>query len=263
MKVLITGAAGMLGREVRRACEERDFEVFGFGHDTLPIDHRERVAIWLDNINPAVVVNCAGCTPGSTKSVAQMIRSNSLGPQILAEETRQRSIRMIHVSTDCVFSGQYHHEFSGGIHVDNHYTLQDRPDPIDLYGRSKLAGEPLDFENVLTIRTSFVGLRSGLGKWLKEQAGKTIQGWSQAYWNGTSVQEIADALAMLVEDARFGVMHVSSQGSITKAELLEMMADLLGLDVTIERVSEPSIDRTLNTHFPIQRLDRALRRLVE
>ena len=140
------------------------------------------------------------------------------------------------------------------------YQVTDRPDPVDVYGRTKLAGEPSG-DHVLTIRTSFVGLEGGLAAWLAEQRG-TVQGYANSYWTGTSVQTLADVLVKAAEDQLTGLHHAASAEKVSKSWLLTELVRLLGLDVKIESVDEPRIDRALEATIELPPLETALQRLV-
>ena len=116
-----------------------------------------------------MVVNCIGLVKQRPEAAdaAALVRANALFPHQLRAACAQRGARLIHISTDCVFSGD-----RGG------YAEDDRPDPADLYGRSKLAGEP-EGEGVLTLRTSMLGREldraSGLLEWFLSVRGEVAR----------------------------------------------------------------------------------------
>jgi dTDP-4-dehydrorhamnose reductase len=143
------------------------------------------------------------------------------------------------VSTDCVFSGN-----------KGDYTEADNPDPVDLYGRSKLLGE-LSEPGSLTIRTSIIGLElanySGLIEWFLRQSGP-VPGYRKARWSGLTSIELARVIERLVTGYRElnGVWHVSGQ-TITKYDLLASLAAMLGHHVAVVPDDTVVIDRSLNS----------------
>ncbi len=251
MHVWIPGHNGMLGTEVYKALRK-------YGHDplTTSIDIAEPMQVTevLDQGKPEAVINCAGKLKDANPFA--MIRANALGPHVLQRLCLERDIRLIHISTDCVFSGI-------PSSTRNLYHIYDRPDARDIYGRTKMVGEAIIAPNVLVVRTSFVGLSGGLVGWLRAQQGKTIEGWTQAYWNGTSVVTIADWLVQALDDGDLaGLTHVASAEKLSKYQLLLKMIDLLGLDVKVKPVETPAIDRALAPTSTLEPLRTALERLA-
>lgn len=246
------GSEGMLGQAVVRAIVTRGHAIVETNHSDCPIETRSRVQKIVDRAD--VVINCAGVIPRNPKaSAANMILTNALGPHILAEETRKK--RLVHVSTDCVFSGE-----SG---MTQPYKTIDRPDPKDLYGRSKLLGEPM-MPHVLVVRTSFVGQEAGLLHWLLQHPdGATIDGWEHAMWNGTSVQMVADALANEATTGfKRGIHHLASSERISKFWLLRELVRIFERNIHVRPVQEPVIDRTLNPTMQLPDIRWSLRRLL-
>src|SRR5215213_8926617 len=187
-RVLVLGGTGMLGHVLYATCRRR-FDT----HATIRSEHPSEVAARaldadrivggvradeiasveraVGEISPQVVVNCIGIVKQRDVRPAEMIRANALFPHELAEICGERGIRMIHVSTDCVFSGRR-----------GRYTEEDIPDAQDLYGRSKLLGEASG-PGVLTIRTSMIGRElegaNGLLEWVLSQSGE-VRGFTAA-----------------------------------------------------------------------------------
>jgi dTDP-4-dehydrorhamnose reductase len=164
---------------------------------------------------------------------------NSLLPHQLAELSRTVDARLIHVSTDCVFSGR----------VGN-YTEDDTPDPVDLYGRSKLLGESVA-PQVLTIRTSIVGRElegaHGLLEWFLNQNNGTVRGFRRAVFSGWSTTALARAIGDVLETQPdlAGLWHVAAT-PITKFDLLSLVRDAFELDVAIDPDEEFACNRSLD-----------------
>jgi dTDP-4-dehydrorhamnose reductase len=168
------------------------------------------------------------------------IRANALFPHDLAAACRERGARLIHISTDCVFSGR-----KGG------YTETDRPDPEDVYGRSKLLGE-VATPGALTLRTSMIGREiatsRGLLEWFLAQSGGTVRGFTRAVFSGPTTPVLSRAIADVLErhQSLEGLYHLGAE-PIDKHALLLALRDAFGLDVEIEPDDGVVIDRSLDS----------------
>jgi dTDP-4-dehydrorhamnose reductase len=171
------------------------------------------------------------------------IEVNSLLPHRLAEACGRRDIRLIHVSTDCVFSGR--------LPWPGRYTELDIPDPVDLYGRSKLLGE-VTGGDTLTLRTSIIGWElqraSGLLEWLVSRKGQPVRGFANAWFSGFTTRALSEILVEIVGERSdlAGLYHVSAE-PISKLQLVTLLNDALELDCRIEPVEEPRINRVLDS----------------
>lgn len=255
--ILILGGTGMLGHTLWRACRERmetratvraeSAESAGvpledpagaiFG---VRAEAPETVERALDLAQPDVVVNCIGVVKQATvaKDAVGMVRLNSLFPHELAASCEPRGVRLVHVSTDCVFSGRH-----GG------YSEHDTPDPVDLYGRSKLAGEPSG-AHVLTLRTSMIGWelggrRQGLLEWFAAQRGGSVGGYTRALFSGPTTPVLSRAILAAVEHDLSGTWHVAAE-PIAKHDLLLALRSALEMDVEVVPDDALVIDRSLD-----------------
>ena len=247
MVVLVLGAAGMLGHRVMQDLAPR-FDLVGTvrtaasdyaGH---PVMGRMRLlgdvrADDLGSINdalartrPAAVVNCVGVIKQlpAAKSPLPAIGINALFPHQLAQLCQASKARLIHISTDCVFSGR-----KGG------YTEDDSSDAEDLYGRTKFLGE-VTGPGCLTLRTSIIGRELsghvGLLDWFLQQRGRTVRGYARAIYSGLTTPVLARLIGDLLErhPGLEGLWHVSTD-PISKYDLLALLNQAFGLGVTIER----------------------------
>lgn len=195
----------------------------------------------LNAVKPDVVINCIGIIKQLPESMDPItsITVNSLFPHQLAAACSVTGARMIHLSTDCVFSG------ARGM-----YREDDRPDAEDLYGRSKLLGE-VDYPHCITLRTSIIGheLRSrhGLIEWFLSQKG-SVKGFANAVFSGLTTVEMARVIADFVmpQEALSGLYHLSSD-PISKYDLLRQVAGQYGKQIKIERYEDLQIDRSLDS----------------
>lgn len=185
------------------------------------------------------VVNAVGIVKQRTADPSESIAVNSLFPHQLARACRDADARLIHISTDCVFSG-----------VRGDYRESDTPDPHDLYGLTKLLGEASG-PGSLTIRTSMIGLElanhASLIEWFLRQRGE-VRGYRRAIWSGFTTAELSRVIEQLLTEQPDlnGVWHVSGE-PISKFDLLVRLAALLGRHVDIVPDDEVVIDRSLNS----------------
>jgi len=151
-KILVTGANGQLGNEIRRLCRNFPGLEFIFTDvDMLDITNPDAVSVFMEASKPAIVVNCAAYTnvDGAEENVKNVRKINSLAPQVLAAACAMQDAFLIHISTDYVFDGE----------STKPYTEEDETNPTSVYGNSKLEGEEkikTVFDNYLIIRTSWM-----------------------------------------------------------------------------------------------------------
>ncbi len=260
MSILILGATGLIGNRLVRTLGE-NFEVFGSTRKREFLDPKFSFLLkesnWLfdvspenffaleekiQKIKPNVIVNCLGITKlkPESASIQQSILINSVFPHNLSAACREFNIRLIHLSTDCVFSG------SKGNYVEN-----DIPDPIDVYGKTKSLGELIN-ENDLTIRTSFVGRElssfTNLFEWVMRNKNKSIRAYSKAIYSGLTTLALSKIIkTIIMEQATLsGLWHVSSE-PISKYELLSKLNQELSLNIDIELDDTFTCDRSLNS----------------
>lgn len=248
----------MLGHQVCRRLAERFDTWASYRHDPRPWHLFGRVApahalgdieasafhsieTAIERVQPDAVVNCIGIVKQREQAhdAVASITVNSLLPHRLSGRCRELGARLIHISSDCVFSGR-----TGA------YTEQDVPDPIDLYGRSKLLGE-VDSPGCLTIRTSVVGweLSGSLGllEWFALQRGQIVRGYSRAIYSGLCSAFLADLIGFVLEEHPHlhGLYQVATE-PIDKMSLLLGLRDALGWqDIVIEQDEEFRSDRSL------------------
>ena len=255
-RVLILGGTGMLGHEAISRFTPH-FEVHASVRDPelaaqyeLPatlhaFDAYEPQALTelLDVVDPAVVLNCIGIVKQLEDASRPLpaIALNSLFPHQLAAMCEHKGCRLIHVSTDCVFSGR--------LPLGQSYREEDEADARDLYGLTKLLGEVK--EPFLTVRTSIIGWEleraSGLLAWFAGQEGKEVSGYRKAIFSGLTTRALSDVLVEVAQSypALAGVYHVAAE-PIDKFELLTMMRDRIDLDCSIRPVDEPTVNRALD-----------------
>jgi dTDP-4-dehydrorhamnose reductase len=197
----------------------------------------------VDETRPDVVINAVGIVKQrpDAKAAIPSIAVNSLWPHVLADACERRNARMIHVSTDCVFSG------SRGCYVET-----DVPDAFDLYGRSKLLGEVTDRENTITLRTSIVGWQigepTGLVGWFAAHRDEPLKGFTKAVFSGLTTAALTAAMRDVVfsDPALCGLWHVSAE-PIDKFTLLTKLSAKMGWRADITPSEDLVIDRSLDS----------------
>jgi dTDP-4-dehydrorhamnose reductase len=257
-RVLVVGGAGMLGHALWLACRDRldawvtlrstlatspgralfDPARVVEGVDVLRFESVERA---FARVGPEVVINAVGVVKQLTSDSddARALEINGRLPHRLAALCAASGAHLVHVSTDCVFSGRR------GM-----YREDDEPDPLDAYGRSKRQGEVN--APALTVRTSFVGpelqAAHGLLEWFLAQRGRRVRGYRRAVFSGLTTPVLAGALAGLIEQGPLpaGTWHVAGD-PIDKYRLLCLLRDAFQVPVDIEPVDEPVLDRSLDS----------------
>jgi dTDP-4-dehydrorhamnose reductase len=260
MKILILGGSGMLGHRLWIGLG-REHEVWATvrGENNpfpavpeFPPDHIryrvegmvfEEVTRALASIQPDLVINCIGLI----KQMGHLARDplfsitlNALLPHRISLICRTAKIRMIHISTDCVFSGR-----------KGNYVETDQSDAEDLYGRTKFLGE-VQYTHTITLRTSIIGqeLKTHLGliEWFLAQTGQ-IKGYQKAIFTGFTTDELARIILNYVipHPELYGVYHVSSE-PVSKYDLLCLAKEAYHkADVEILPDQEFVSDRSLNS----------------
>lgn len=260
MRVLVLGASGMLGSAMYRLlAQSPGMQVLGtlrspsnaLGLPTtatsdlacgVSASDLSGIASVMLSFKPSAVVNCIGVVKqlDESKDPRVSILINALFPHQIADMCRDQGSRLVHISTDCVFSGR-----RGG------YTEDDFPDCADLYGRSKLLGEVAD-KHCITLRTSIIGPEpsgraSGLVGWFLRQSG-SAKGYRRAIFSGLPTVTLATAIRDLVlpRTGMHGLYHMSAD-PIDKFTLLKLVRDRWGKEIRIDPVDEPAIDRSLDS----------------
>lgn len=238
-RILVAGATGMLGHTLLRELDaDPALDVHGVARSLADRAHQfparlvERITTGvdatrfdqvrgiLDEIRPDVVVNCIGVIKQrpDVQDAVHTVTLNALFPHLLAQACGRLGSRLIHVSTDCVFSGR-----RGG------YVEEDLPDPPDRYGRSKLLGE-VTGDGALTIRTSIIGhelaSHRSLVDWFLSRPGG-VRGWTRAIYTGVTTVEFARLLRTVVlpRTDLTGLYHLAAE-PISKYDLLRLIAEV-------------------------------------
>lgn len=256
--VVVLGGSGMLGHAIlQEFFHDIRYNTIGTVRstsslNTLPPHYRQSIVndVKAENIDslihlfthaqPNIVINCIGMVKqlAGSEDPLTALPINSILPHRLANLCALAGARLIHISTDCVFSGE-----------KGNYIESDRPDATDLYGRSKLLGE-VDYENAVTLRTSIIGHElgspHGLVGWFLGQ-NTMVRGYRRAIFSGLPTVELARIIRDHVIPSKIrGVYHVSSAAT-NKYKLLQLISKTYGKEIEIQPDDLVSINRSLDS----------------
>ncbi|MDR6929418.1 SDR family oxidoreductase [Pseudomonas sp. BE134] len=261
MRVLVLGATGMLGNAVFKVLRcSPELSVVGTVRNAKAIDSFDGEVVKGDLISgvdvldqdslvdvfvrskPDIVINCIGLIKqlNSAKDPLSVLPINAMLPHRLARLCALIGSRLVHISTDCVFSGRK------GMYKEN-----DISDAEDLYGKSKYIGEIFDQSHVVTLRTSIIGhelnSQSSLIDWFLSQSG-SVKGFSKAIFSGLPTVELARVILDFVipQPALQGLYHVSVE-PIDKLTLLRHVARIYQKEISIVPDEQIQIDRSLDS----------------
>ncbi|MHB8336522.1 MAG: dTDP-4-dehydrorhamnose reductase family protein [Ignavibacteriaceae bacterium] len=247
-KIMILGSSGMLGHIVcYYLSETKKYRIVDVSfkskvnEHTLLLDATDKLSLesLINKEKPDVIINCIGILiKGSQEDPANAIYLNAFLPHQLSKILRNVGGRLIHISTDCVFSG------NKGDYSENDYR-----DADDTYGRSKALGEIINDKD-LTIRTSIIGPElkqngEGLFHWFMNQNGE-INGYTKAYWSGVTTLCLAQGIENAIEQNIKGLYHLTNDERINKYELLSLIKEIWQRNgVKINMIIGKNVDKSL------------------
>ena len=231
MRVLLAGAGGQLGLELAELLPGRGHEVVALDRRGLDVADARAVEGAIDEHKPEVVVNAAAYTnvDGCEEATDLAYRVNALGPRNLAQSCERRGCELLHVSTNYVFDG-------GG---ERPYEPFDPPNPISAYGRTKLAGE----EYVMRLTNRWYVVRSagvyGRGhnfvRTMLRVAGErdSLKVKDDEFISPTYARDLAEGIAGILEDGRYGLYHLTNAGSCSWYEFTSEIFRLAGVETEV------------------------------
>ena len=253
MKIFITGIDGMIGHKIAQSLSE-EHTIIGSSRKNIKsedlgindcelITHdflKDDILEILDKINPEIIVNCAGITirRGINDNYDNTILLNSNLPHIIDDWTERNQSKLIHFSSDCVFSGE-----------KGNYLDESIPDATDLYGLSKSRGE-VKSKNSLTIRCSIIGREifnhTELFEWIYSMRGKQIKGYNNVLYSGVTSIWVGRVLKKILKyhSELSGIYNISSE-PITKYSLLNLINEHFKLGIEITRDTKIKSNKVL------------------
>lgn len=246
-KVLVLGSGGLIGHQVYNYLKDSDnYELYNISYhhkiqnDTVLLNARDEKNFIdkITSIRPQYIVNCIGILiNASDKDPENAIFINSYLPHILTRLSDKINAKLIHISTDCVFSGD----------KNEPYVETDEKDGRGIYAKTKGLGEVFNDKH-LTLRTSVVGpeLKSGgeeLFHWFMNQS-DDISGFTKVIWSGVTTIELAKAVRWsIVNDIR-GLYHVTNNSSISKYDLLQLFKKYTKKNIIIKPSDKKIVDKS-------------------
>jgi dTDP-4-dehydrorhamnose reductase len=244
--VVVLGALGMAGHIMTEYLNNTGaYKVLGVARqsgpsvsDELDVLDFDELAIFLQASKADVVINCIGVLVSASNSeISRAILINSYLPHLLGSMAEKLKFKLIHISTDCVFSGKL-----------GSYSEDSFRDGDDNYARTKALGE-ITTDNHLTIRTSIIGpeLKStgtGLMDWFFKQDGE-VSGYSKAYWSGVTTLELAKATHDIIQQNLKGLIHLCPSSKISKFELLGLFNEIWMRGCDIKENDSYAVDKSL------------------
>jgi len=258
MKILVLGASGMFGNTIYRfLSSKKEWTTFGtvrsasyikqfpqaISNKLIPdcdVVNGNNLNQVMTEVNPDIIINCIGVIKQITDAnePEKMHEINELLPHKLSKISAEIGARLIHISTDCVFSGS-----------KGNYIESDLPDAEDPYGKSKLFGEVSD-KHCITLRTSMIGhemnTKNSLVEWFLSQ-NDSCQGYTRAIFSGFPTITLAELIADIIIpiEELYGIYHVASE-PISKFNLLKLISDVYDKKIELIPNSELVIDRSLS-----------------
>lgn len=246
-KILVLGSAGLIGHQVYNYLKDSgNYELHNISYsnkiqdDTILLDARDE-QIFIDkitSIGPQYIVNCIGILiNGSDEDPENAIFLNSYMPHRLTRLADKINAKLIHISTDCVFSGDKREP----------YVETDEKDGRGIYAKTKGLGEVVNDKH-LTLRTSVVGpeLKTDgeeLFHWFMSQK-SDIFGFTRAIWSGVTTIELAKAVQWAIDNEITGLYHVTNNSSISKYDLLKLFQKYTKKDISIKPLDEKNVDKS-------------------
>lgn len=238
----------MLGHVVCKYLEELNhYQIFDASFrnkfrresNLINILDKDKLTDLIEKISPDIVINCIGVLiRGSNTDTANAIYINSYFPHFLSNLIKKKNGRLIHVSTDCVFSG-----------AKGDYSELDLSDAGDIYGKTKSLGE-VNNKNDLTFRTSIIGPElkmegEGLFHWLMKQR-DSVNGFTKVFWSGVTTLELARIIHAAIEQNLTGLINISAKQKISKYDLLKKITNIYTFpNIKIVASDDKIVDKSL------------------
>lgn len=246
-KILLFGATGMAGHVVYTYLQSlKKYEIQNVVYrqklnpNSIVVDvtNKEAVSSVIQQYQPDFIINCIGVLiKGSQNHPDNAIYINAYFPHLLQRLGDEVGAKLIHISTDCVFSGK-----------KGNYTEMDFKDADDVYGRSKALGEIHNNKDI-TIRTSIIGPElkkegEGLFHWFMQQE-KEVNGFANAIWGGVTTMQLAKAIDFVIEKQVTGLVHLSNGEPISKYDLLRLFRENFKQDILINPYQGKEVDKSI------------------
>ena len=246
-KILILGSTGLIGHQIHfLLSSDSQYEILNIAYrnklheDTLLLDIRDekKLSSAIEKTKPDYVINCIGTLIKESASDPELaIYTNAVLPHRLKNICNSLSIKLIHMSTDCVFSGKN----------KKPYLETDTKDGLDVYAKTKALGEIIE-NNHLTLRTSVIGpelKKDGeqLFNWFMSEKVE-VEGFSDAIWSGITSIELAKGVKWAIENKINGLYQLTNGYPISKNEILQLFKKSTNKEISIRPITGINIDKS-------------------
>jgi len=268
-KVLVLGSTGMLGHQVvNYFLKFGDYNVVDIAFRVklrestilLDVTNKEKLEKVIAELTPNFIVNCVGVLIHGSSNVENAIYLNAYLPHQLKKISKDIGAKLIHISTDCVFSG-----------ASGQYTEMSFRDGVGMYSKTKILGEVIDNRN-LTLRTSIIGPElkgngEGVFHWFMNQTG-SIRGYRKAIWSGVTTIELAKIVKQSIDLNITGLYHVTNNSSISKYDILHLFQRYTKKNISIipsdkKRTDKSILDTRLSMNYKIPSYDQMVSDMVD
>ena len=247
LKVLVLGSTGLIGHQVFNYLDSTEkYEMFNLSYrkklnnETILCNVRseKKFIDIIKLITPDIIINCIGILiNGANSNPENAIFINSYMPHVLMNLSNSLNCKLIHISTDCVFSGD----------KGKPYLEKDHKDGKDTYAKTKGLGEIINTKH-LTLRTSVIGPElkpdgEELFHWFMSQSGE-IKGYTKVIWSGVSTLILAKVIFWSIENRTTGLYHVTNNKSIDKFTLLTLMKKYTKKNILIHPFDEKELNKS-------------------
>ena len=248
-KVLVLGCSGLIGHQIYLYLKSTNkYILYGFANkrridsDTVLVNAKNQTTLRNEifKINPDIIINAIGVLINhSNKNPEDAIFLNSYLPHWLSSLSNNNDIKIIHFSTDCVFSGD----------KNVPYLEDDYKDAKNIYGKTKGLGELINDKD-LTIRTSVVGPEiDGNGEelfnwFMNQKDGDIIYGYKNAIWSGITTFQLAKSTDYAINKGTTGLIHLTNNSKISKLDLLLLFKKFTNKDITIKESTHFKSDKS-------------------
>jgi len=268
-KILVLGSTGMLGHQVLKHLNDFDELIVDdisyrnkLRKNTIIVDAMDKTAlkVAIIKLKPNFIINCIGVLVNGSQNQEKAIYLNAYLPHQLKEISENINAKLIHISTDCVFSG------SKGKYIETDFR-----DGKGVYSQTKILGEIIDDTN-LTLRTSIIGPElkdngEGLFHWFMNQSG-SISGYTKSIWSGVTTVELAKAIKWSIDNNLTGLYHITNNTSISKYELLKLFQKYTKKEININLMdgknsNKSFLDSRKIINYYIPSYDQMVKEMIE
>ena len=243
-RVILFGSTGMMGNYVRYVLKHHDLHIINRNKFDANADSFEKLSGLVKNLEPnadTTFINCIGAIPQKDYNAHVYKNINQELPHLINRVRKEYNSKFIHITTDCVFSGEAGNYNENSVH-----------DGDTVYGQTKSKGEPND---CTVIRTSIIGEenlnKKSLLEWVISQKNNTIQGFTDHLWNGITCYQLALIIDQMIRENIYweGVRHIFSPNVVSKYDLCKNISEVYDLNINVEKNETEKCNRTLTSVY--------------